>query len=44
MPPLEGDKEVKLEPEETITERVKFIPRKRKNEETRLKTCLQTNY
>ena len=33
MPPLEGDKEVKLGPEETIAERVKFIPRKRKNEE-----------
>ena len=30
MPPLEGDEEVKLEPEESIVERVKLNPRKRK--------------
>ena len=31
MPPLEGDQEdVKLEPEETFSERVKLNPRKRK--------------
>ena len=37
MPPLEGGEEVKLEPEETIAERVKLNPKKRKNEGTRLK-------
>ena len=37
MPALEVDEEVKLEPEETIAERVKLNPRKRKNEGTRLK-------
>ena len=37
MPPLEGDEEIKLEPEETIAERVKLNPRKRKNERTGLK-------
>ena len=37
MPALEVDEEVKLEPEETIAERVKLNPRKRKNEETRFK-------
>ena len=36
MPPLEGDEEVKLEPEETISERVKSNPRK-KNEGKGLK-------
>ena len=30
MSPLEGDEEVKLEPEETISERVKSNPRKKK--------------
>ena len=34
---LEGDKEVKLEPEETIAERVKLNPRKRKIEGAGLK-------
>ena len=34
MPPLEGDeKEAKLEPEETIAQRVKLNPLKRKNEQ-----------
>ena len=37
MPPIEGGEEVKLEPEETIAERVKLNPKKRKNEGTRLK-------
>ena len=37
MPALEGDKEVKLEPEETNAERIKLNPRKRENEETELK-------
>ena len=37
MPPLEGDEEIKLEPEESIAERVKLNPRKRKNEGTGLK-------
>ena len=37
MPALEVDEEVKLEPEETIAERVKLNPRKRKNEGTGLK-------
>ena len=32
LPPLESDEEVKLEPEETIAEKVKLNPRKRKNE------------
>ena len=36
MPPLEGD-EIKLEPKETIAERVKLNPPKRKNEGTGLK-------
>ena len=31
MPALEGDEEVKLEPEETIAERVKLNPRERNN-------------
>ena len=33
MPALGGDEKVKLEPEETIYERVKLIPRKRKKQE-----------
>ena len=33
MPPLEGDEEVKLEPEETIAERVKLNPKKEKMKE-----------
>ena len=37
LAPLEGDKEGKLEPEETITERMKLNPRKRKIEGTWLK-------
>ena len=37
MPATEGDEEVKLEPEETIAERVKLKPRKRKPEGTGLK-------
>ena len=37
MSALEGDEEVKLEPEETIAERIKLNPRKRKNKGTRLK-------
>ena len=38
MPPLEGDEEkAKLEPEETIAERVKLNLRKRKNEGKELK-------
>ena len=32
MPPVEGDEEVKLEPEETIAERVKLNPGKRKKQ------------
>ena len=31
MPPLEDAEEVKLDPEETISEKTKFNPRKRKN-------------
>ena len=34
---LEGDEEVKSEPEETIAERVELNPRERKNERTGLK-------
>ena len=34
LPPLEDDKEVKLEPEEINAERVKLSPQKRNNEET----------
>ena len=30
MPPVEDDEEVKIEPEETIAERMKINPRKRK--------------
>ena len=37
MPPLEGEEEVKLEPEKTIAERLKLNPRKRKIVGTRLK-------
>ena len=33
MPAVEGDEEVKLEPEETIAERVKLNPRKIKKQE-----------
>ena len=33
MPLLKGDEEVKLDPEETIAERVKLNPRKRKMKE-----------
>ena len=36
MPRLEGDEKIKLEPEETIAERVKLNPWKRKNEGTGL--------
>ena len=38
LPPLEGDEEVKLEPEGTIVERVKSNPPRRKNQETGLKS------
>ena len=37
MPPLEDDEELKLEPEETIAERIKLNPRKRKTTGTGLK-------
>ena len=37
MSPLESDKEVKLEPEETIGERVKLDSRKRKKHRNRIK-------
>ena len=37
LPQLEGDGKVKLDPEETIGERVKLNRRKRKNERTGLK-------
>ena len=37
MPPLEGDEKVKLEPEETIAERIKLNPQKRKTIGTGLK-------
>ena len=33
MPELDGDKEVKLEPEETIAGKIKLNNRKRKNTE-----------
>ena len=33
MPALESDKEVKLEPKETIAERLKLNPRKRKKKQ-----------
>ena len=36
MPALEGDEEVKLEPEGIIAERIKLNPRKRGNEGTGL--------
>ena len=38
LAPLEGDEEVKLQPEESIVERVKSNPPKRKNEGTGLKS------
>ena len=37
MLPLEDDKEVKLEPEETVSERAKLNSQRRKNAETGLK-------
>ena len=37
MPALKGHEEVKLEPEETIAERIKLNPRKRKNTGTGLR-------
>ena len=37
MPPLEGNEEVKSEPEETIVERTKLKPQKKKKTETGLK-------
>ena len=42
MPPLEGDEEAKLQPEETIAERVKSSPRKRKLTGTGLKILTPT--
>ena len=41
MPPLEGDEEVKLEPEESIVERVKLNPRKRKEKKKKTGTGLK---
>ena len=38
LAPLKGDEEVKLEPEETIVEKVKSNPPRRKNEGTGLKS------
>ena len=44
MPPLEGDEQnVKLEPENTIAERVKLNPRERKNEGAGLKILIPNN-
>ena len=40
MPPLEDDEEVKSEPEETIAEKVKLDPRKKKYAGTRLKILI----
>ena len=40
VPQLKGDEEVILDPQETITGRVKLIPWKRKKEETRLKLLI----
>ena len=37
LPRPEGDKELKLQPKETIAKRMKLNPRKRKNERTGLK-------
>ena len=34
MPPLEGNEEVKSEPEETIVERTTLIPQKKKKKKT----------
>ena len=42
MPPLEGDAQVKLEPQETIAKRLELNPQKRKNTGTELK-ILTTN-
>ena len=33
MPPLEGDEKVRLEPKETIAERMKLNPRKRQEQD-----------
>ena len=44
MPPLEDDEKLKLEPEETIAERVKLNSQKRKNEETGLKILTPISY
>ena len=43
MPPLELDEEVKLEPEETIAERIKLNSRKRKTTRTDLKILTPNN-
>ena len=43
MLPLEGDEEVKIEPEETIAERPKLNSRKRKTTGTGLKILTLTN-
>ena len=43
LPPLEDDKEVKLEPEEINAERGKLSPQKRNNEETGSKILLTPN-
>ena len=42
MPPIEGDEEVKLQPEETIAEKVKLIPQKRKKNKNRIKSFNST--
>ena len=43
MPPLECDEEVKLEPEETIAERIRLNSRKRKTTRTGLKILTPNN-
>ena len=43
MPALEGDEKVKLEPEETIAERLNLNPLKRKKQEQDWKYSLKTN-
>ena len=44
MLPLEGDEQVKSEPEETIAEQMKLYPRKRKITETGLKILTPNNH
>ena len=40
MPAQEGDEEMKIDPEQTIAERVKLHPRKRENEGTAIKALI----